>query len=177
MKYGYGFFDLVNQYWYACIALFGRTCVMHHALSQVANRDLHLPDRTRLVPLPLWLNPEPYAANIASNAEHYFHPAAGLWGAQQAAACMGMALYYYAATDGQDSPEMLKMRTLLMQKRNGQTFAMGFLRSTAATPSLGMKDGKGNLVDAGNAEGRRLLARIWCGMEHALGAGTVFGRP
>ena len=176
MDYGYGFFDLISQYWFASVALFGRTRVMHDALSQVAAEAPDLSGRAGVAVLPSWINPEPYAANIANYAEHFFHPSAGLWGAQQATICLRMGLFYYAAMGRHDSPEMLKMRMLLLRKKNGKAFAMGFLISTAATSApLHIKDENGNAVSAGTAEGRILLARQWFGMRSAR-KHTVNGR-
>jgi hypothetical protein len=151
-------FDLTAQFWFACVMMFTRLAVFHEN-AQTWNKSMPFSYPLSLpTPLPERFAPAPYAASIARNAEHFFEPAAGLWGAEHAPICMAAASYYFAAHGLQTSAEMRLLQSVLSSPR-ARAFSLSFLKSlaVAATPEVA----NGN---ASRDPDRELMAQTWFGM-------------
>jgi hypothetical protein len=79
--------------------------------------------------VPDWVNPEPYAHQIADTAAHYFNPEAGLWAAQAAIFPIGTALLYFAQSGRHDSLPFQKMDDAYSNTKSG-AIMRDFLQST-----------------------------------------------
>jgi hypothetical protein len=135
-SFGYGLFDTICYYWFACVTLYARILVTHHTLLRFMS---HTMATTPCTPSsPSWLHPDPYAAAIAYNCHLFFRPEAGLWGTAHAISCMSAAANYYAATGRHDCEEMTEMRRVLKSAR-ARKFSVGFLASVAAAGLAGIK--------------------------------------
>ncbi|KAK4507988.1 hypothetical protein PRZ48_001723 [Zasmidium cellare] len=138
--HGFAFFHLVTQFWTACLILHGPTWLTYWKLLHVgqsttspASKDLSQ------IQIPPWMNPQPFASNIAHQASHFFSDEAGLWGLSTASFPMGAALHYYAATGGFKTPEMRMLKAALGGSAKAGMVS-GFLRSMAASAT---KEGDG----------------------------------
>lgn len=133
-NHGYGFFNIVMQYWTATLILHGTTWIAYRnaLLATDVTLSSTLPALVRLPTIPAWMTPRPIAANIAKYAHHYFSDSAGLWGAQSASFPLGGALHYFAATGGQGSEDIQKIRQLFVGAKYGKVTG-DFLRSVANT--------------------------------------------
>lgn len=130
--HGYGFFHIVNQYWAACIILYGSTrLAKRHVMAATCTlQPQPLPAMMKLPEIPVWMNPQPAASNIAECASHYFAEEAGLFGVLQANFPIGTALHYFAAIGLEGSQEMEQLRHVFSRGSSGQ-IASGFLNSMA----------------------------------------------
>ena len=129
--HGYGFFQLISQYWGGCVVLYGATWLTYRTVNELSTKMKLAKSESLLPTMPPWLNPEPVAANIAHCCSHFYQSDAGLWGSQGSTVSMTTAFHYFAAVGKVDCPEMQELRSALGSSRKG-SMASQFMRSLAA---------------------------------------------
>ncbi|KAK0256051.1 hypothetical protein B0A54_00992 [Friedmanniomyces endolithicus] len=158
MNHGYGFFQLVMQFWPLNLILHSTTWLMLRRIAQSDIPSTTLADFARTNATP---DPQPYAAYIANHCFHYFRPEAGLYGAQYASWPMATAFHYYAATGQAGSPESQKM-TQICREIPSAKFTAAFLRSIATDPMPPRLKG-----DTKKVQEHVEMAKHWWGVDKA----------
>ncbi|KAK0256094.1 hypothetical protein LTS09_009024 [Friedmanniomyces endolithicus] len=158
MNHGYGFFQLIMQYWSIHLVLHSTTWLMLRWMAQSDIPSTTLAEFVRANPTP---DPQPYAACIANHCHHYFRPEAGFYGTQHASWPMAATFHYYAATGQTDSPEFQTIRRVLRGMKSAR-FTSAFLVSIANHPAPPQLKG-----DARNTQELVEMAKHWWGVDKA----------